>query len=147
MTDIQAAIGLVELDRYDEESLPARKKIFDTYTQKLANYSWAQLPTYITDFKVSSYHLFPLRIKGITEEQRNSIIEEIAKKEVAVNVHFKPLPLLTLYKNLGYKMADYPVSYDNYKREISLPVYYDLSAAQVDEVLSVLVAAVEKIIG
>jgi dTDP-4-amino-4,6-dideoxygalactose transaminase len=147
MTDIQAAIGLVELDRYDEESLPARKKIFDTYTQKLSKYSWAQLPTYITDFKVSSYHLFPLRIKGITEEQRNAIIEEIAKKEVAVNVHFKPLPLLTLYKNLGYKMDDYPVSYDNYKREISLPVYYDLSAAQVDEVLSVLVAAVEKVVG
>ena len=98
-------------------------------------------------YELNSFHLFPLRIKGATLEQRNSIIEEISKNEVAVNVHFKPLPLLTFYKNEGYKMDDYPVAYDNFKREISLPVYYGLSDENVKTVLSVVIAAVEKVMG
>lgn len=147
MTDIQAAVGLVELERYDSENLPRRKTIFDAYSAELSKHSWAELSPYLNDTKVSSFHLFPLRIKGATLEQRNSIIEEISKNEVAVNVHFKPLPLLTFYKNEGYKMDDYPVAYDNFKREISLPVYYGLSDDNVKTVLSVVIAAVEKVMG
>jgi len=144
MTDIQSAIGLVELERYDSETLPARKRIFDLYTQLLSSYTWAELPAYEIDTKVSSYHLFPLRIKGVNYEQRNKIIEEISKKEVAVNVHFKPLPLLTYYKNKGHKIDDFPVAYDNFSREISLPVYFGLNDEQVKTVVRVLLDAVEK---
>ncbi len=147
MTDIQAAIGLVELERYDSENLPARKRIFDAYSTELSKYKWAQLSPYFNDTKVSSFHLFPLRIKGASLAQRNEIIEEISKKEVAVNVHFKPLPLLTFYKNKGYKMEDYPVAYDNYAREISLPVYFGLSDENVQTVLGVVITAVEKVMG
>lgn len=147
MTDIQAAIGLVELQRYDSENLSARKRIFDAYSTELSKYKWAQLSPYFNDTKVSSFHLFPLRIKGASLAQRNEIIEEISKKEVAVNVHFKPLPLLTFYKNKGYKMEDYPVAYDNFAREISLPVYFGLSDENVQTVLSVVIAAVEKVMG
>jgi len=147
MTDIQAAIGLVELERYDSENLPARKRIFDAYSTELSKYKWAQLSPYFNDTKVSSFHLFPLRIKGASLAQRNEIIEEISKKEVAVNVHFKPLPLLTFYKNKGYKMEDFPVAYDNFAREISLPVYFGLSDENVQTVLSVVIAAVEKVMG
>ena len=147
MTDIQAASGWVELERYDSENLPTRKNIFDAYSVELSKHSWAELSPYLNDTKVSSFHLFPLRIKGATLEQRNSIIEEISKNEVAVNVHFKPLPLLTFYKNLGYKMEDYPVAYDNFKREISLPVYFGLSDDNVKTVLNVVIAAVEKVMG
>ena len=145
MTDIQAAIGLVELERYDSENLPARKKIFDLYFNELSKYTWAEMSPYINDTKVSSFHLFPLRIKGASLEQRNEIIAEISKNDVAVNVHFKPLPLLTLYKNLSYKMSDYPVAYDNFAREISLPVYFGLSDENVATVLKVLINAVEKV--
>jgi dTDP-4-amino-4,6-dideoxygalactose transaminase len=81
-----------------------------------------------------------LRIKGITEEKRDQLMQKIFEQEVTVNVHFIPLPMLTVYKNRGYKIEDYPVSYDNYSREISLPVYYDLTEDQVkiviDSVLS-----------
>ncbi len=146
MTDIQAAIGLVELARYDDENLPARKNIFDHYTKTLAPYEWAQLPVYETEYKITSYHLFPLRIKGITEQQRNKIIEEISKLEVAVNVHFKPVPMMSFYKNKGYDIQNYPVAYDNYKREISLPVYYGLTDKQVDTVLNAVITSVEKVL-
>ena len=145
MTDIQAAIGLVELSRYDDENLPARKNIFDHYAAKLSQYAWAQLPVYETEYKISCYHLFPLRINGINEQQRNSIIEEISKLEVAVNVHFKPVPMMSHYKNQGYDIANYPVTYDNYKREISLPVYYGLTDQQVETVLKAVITSVEKV--
>jgi dTDP-4-amino-4,6-dideoxygalactose transaminase len=146
MTDIQAAIGLVELSRYDDENLPARKHIIDRYSAKLSSYAWAEIPLYESEYKITSYHLFPLRIKGIVEAQRNSIIEEISKLNVAVNVHFKPVPMMTYYKNKGYNIADYPVAYDNYQREISLPVYYGLTDAQVETVLNAVIASVEKVL-
>ena len=146
MTDIQAAIGLVELSRYDDENLPARKHIIDRYSAKLSSYAWAEIPQYESEYKITSYHLFPLRIKGIVEAQRNSIIEEISKLNVAVNVHFKPVPMMTYYKNKGYNIADYPVAYDNYQREISLPVYFGLSDAQIETVLNAVIASVEKVV-
>lgn len=147
MTDILASLGLVELRRYDIETIPRRKRIFQQYVAFFSKKNWAQLPEFKSEKKESSYHLFMLRINNISEEQRDRIIDEIMANGVAVNVHFQPLPLLTQYKSLGYKMEDYPSSFDNYSREISLPVYFDLSDEQVNTVFETVAAAVEKTIG
>ena len=144
MTDIQASMGLVEIQRYNEDMLVKRKHILDRYASALSKYPWAQIPVYETTERQSSYHIFLLRIVGATESQRDSIIKEIFMQEVAVNEHFVPLPMMTFYKGLGYRIDDYPVAYDNFSREITLPVYYDLTDAMVDEVVRAVVRAVEK---
>ncbi len=146
MPDILAAIGLVELERYDSETLPRRKEIFHQYINHFSKNEWAQLPVFKTDNSESSYHLFLLRVKNISEQQRNKIIQLISDKDVSVNVHFKPLPLLSFYKSLGYKMEDYPIAYDNYAREISLPVYFNLSSEQVDFVSKTVIESVEQVL-
>ena len=86
-----------------------------------------------------------LRIIGINESKRNAIIQKIFAQDVAVNVHFKPLPLLSLYKNLGYNMSDYPNAFDNYSREISLPVYFDLTDEQIQTIVEATVKAVKEV--
>jgi len=143
MTDIQAAMGLVELERYDSDMLVRRKQIFDSYSEAFSRKEWAQVPVYETDEKKSSYHAYLLRIKNITESRRDQVIQKIFESGVAVNVHFIPLPMMTYYKSMGYNIEDYPVTYDNYSREISLPVYYDLSDEMVNEVITAVVNAVE----
>lgn len=145
MTDILAAIGLIEIDRY-EEDLDKRKTIFDAYASAFSNYTWAEIPPYETTVKISSYHVFALKIKGISLEQRNEIIQKIFDCDVSVNVHFKPLPLLTAYSKRGYKIADYPVALDHFSREISLPVYFDLSPEQVQTVIDAVVKSVQEVI-
>lgn len=146
MMDIQAVIGIVELERYDNDTLVKRKKIVDTYSSALAKYDWAQLPVFETADKISCYHLYPLRIKNISEDQRDQIIQEIFEQEISVNVHFIPLPMLSFYKNLGYSIQDYPVAYDNFSREITLPVYYNLTEDQIYSVISAVVKAVHKVL-
>jgi dTDP-4-amino-4,6-dideoxygalactose transaminase len=146
MTDILASIGLIELQRYDEDILVRRKHIFDRYRAAFATYNWAQLPVYESPERQSSYHVFLLRIRDLTENRRDEIIQEIFRREVAVNVHFVPLPMMTFYKGLGYRIEDYPVAYDNYSREITLPVYYDLTDGMVDEVVDAVVAAVDTVL-
>ena len=143
MTDLQAAIGIVELERYDSETQPRRKAICDRYSAAFAGDERFLVPAFEQDGRVGSYHLFMLRVARATEDQRDAIIAAIAKSEVSVNVHFIPMPMLTVYKNLGYRIADYPNTYKQYSREISLPVYFDLSDAQVDQV----VAAVKQAVG
>jgi dTDP-4-amino-4,6-dideoxygalactose transaminase len=145
MTDLQAAIGLVELDRYDE-TLGRRREIFDLYTQGFQNEDWAITPVYETEQARSSYHLYMLRIKGISEDQRDQVITKIGENQVAVNVHYIPIPMLTFYKNSGYKIEDFPIAFDNYLREITLPVYYDLTNQQVETVIKVVKEAVQKVI-
>lgn len=145
MTDLQAAIGLVELERYDD-TLAKRKSIFNQYSSALSNYEWAIIPNYISKYTETSYHLYMLRIKGIREDIRDRIIDEIGRNGVAVNVHYIPIPMLTYYKNLGYDIADYPVCYSLYENEITLPVYYNLTNEQVEIVIKTLVNAVEKFI-
>lgn len=145
MTDIQASLGLVELRNY-HETLAKRKYIFDLYANAFKTKKWAQLPIYETEEIISSYHLFPLRINGISENQRDKIIELIFEKEVSVNVHFQPLPLLSFYKKLGYKIEDYPQAYHNYSREISLPVYYDLSDENIAIVIKSVIDSVEEVL-
>jgi dTDP-4-amino-4,6-dideoxygalactose transaminase len=146
MTDIQASIGLVELQRYEEETLKRRKEIFDRYSVALSKYEWADIPVAETEEKQSSYHIYLLRLNNFVELQRDQVIKEIFDKDVSVNVHFQPLPLLTAYKSREYKMEDYPKSFDNYQREITLPLYYSLTNEQVDQVIKVVVASVENVL-
>lgn len=145
MMDIQAAIGLVELERYGNDTLIRRREIFDKYTEVLSNCGWAETPVYSTEDKESCYHVYMLRING-TEQQRDRIIEEITKRKVAVNVHFQPVPGFSFYKGLGYNVHDYPKAYENYAREISLPVYYALTNEQVETVLKAVIDSAELVL-
>ncbi len=147
MTDIMAAIGLVELNRYDDITTKAREHIYKQYDAALTKYEWAQLPEYKSADKVSCYHLYSLRIKGITEMQRDLIIKEIFDCDVSVNVHFIPVPMMSFYRSKGYDIKNYPVTFDNYSREISLPVYVDLTDDLVRLVIDAVVASVQKVIG
>ena len=146
MTDLQAAIGLVELERY-QENLDRRKVIFDAYSKGFENDSWAIQPLFENENKTSSYHLYLLRIADITEAQRDAIIHEIFEQDVSVNVHFQPLPILTAYKKRGYNMDDYPEAYAKFANEISLPVYFDLSDDNVKTVIAAVKHAVKHVLG
>ncbi len=146
MTDLQAALGLVELQRYDEDTLVKRKYICRFYSDFFKSKSWAKVPLQLSNERESSYHLFPLLIKQITEEQRDRIIAGIFNRDVSVNVHFIPVPLLSFYKNQGYRMEDYPNAYNLFSREISLPVFYDLTGEQLNIVVNAVAAAVEDVI-
>lgn len=145
MTDLQAAIGLVELDRYDNDTLIRRKAICDLYTSLFSGANWFSEPAFRDDFRESCYHLYMLRIAGITEEQRDKVIQLVAEQGISVNVHFQPLPLLTFYRNKGYQMGDYPNAWKNYACEISLPVYYDLSDDDVKRVATGIMDAVKQV--
>lgn len=145
MTDLQAAIGLVELERY-EENLERRKQIFEAYDAAFIPENWAITPVYKSDNRETCYHLYLLRIANVSEAQRDAIIQEIFEQDVAVNVHFQPLPLLTAYKERGYSIDDYPEAYLKYAAEISLPVYYNLSDEQVNTVISAVNNAVKLVL-
>ena len=145
MTDIAASIGLVELERYEHDTLIIRKKIVSNYNRLLQKYEWAVIPTLKTNERESSYHLYPLRIKNVTEHERDWIIEALALKGIAVNVHFIPVPMMSYYKGLNYNIANYPNTYRHYKAEISLPVFYDLSLSQIKAVVSALADVVKEL--
>jgi dTDP-4-amino-4,6-dideoxygalactose transaminase len=145
MTDLQAAIGLVELERYDTDTLVRRRAICYRYNEAFAKDPRFVIPTFHDGWRTSSFHLYMLRIAGATEEQRDAVITAIAQHGVSVNVHFIPLPMLSFYQGQGYAMRDYPNTYLQYSHEISLPVYYDLTDDQVDRVISVVKAAVEQV--
>lgn len=135
MPDICAAIGLSQIRIYDK-LLAKRKKVFDRYSELLGRFNWVQLPPQDNEIQTSSYHLFALRVRNITEVHRNLIIEEITKAGISVNVHFIPMPMLTLFKGLGYEIGDFPVSFNNYSREISLPIYPQLTYEQIDFIVN-----------
>ena len=146
MTDISAAIGLVELERYDNDTLIKRKSIVYNYQKAFEMDDRFELPLIETKNKTSCYHLYPLRIKGITEQQRDLIIQEIFNADVSVNVHFIPVPATSFYKSLGYDLLNYPFTYNNFSREISLPVFYDLSPEQQNTVINAVKNAVNTIL-
>jgi dTDP-4-amino-4,6-dideoxygalactose transaminase len=147
MTDIMAAIGLVELERYDNDTLAKRRKVADQYSWILSAYDWAELPVLRKENISTCYHLYPLRIKGITETQRDQIIQHIFDQDVSVNVHFIPVPMMSFYRNAGYDINNYPTTYDNFSREISLPIFYDITEDQVKQVVQAVVIAVHHVIG
>jgi dTDP-4-amino-4,6-dideoxygalactose transaminase len=146
MTDIMASMGLVELERYESLILPSRQKIVAVYTAALSKYNWAIVPSIHQDDKVSSYHLYPLGIKGISELERDLIISKIFEKQVSVNVHFIPVPMMTFYKQMGYDIANYPNTRLKYSTEISLPVYVGLTEEQILQVLAAVVSSVEEVL-
>lgn len=145
MTDIAAAIGLIEIERYDNDTLVRRKKIVDLYNSILSKDPRFVLPLHNTSSKTSCYHLYPLRIKNITESQRDAIIQEIFNHDVSVNVHFIPVPAMSFYKGLGYNLDHYPQAKDNYSREITLPLYYDLSDDNVKTVCKAVIDSLNKV--
>lgn len=129
MTDVAAAIGLKQLERYDA-MLKRRQQIIERFDAALKPLGVESLPHY-TDRHTSSGHLYICRIPGITLEQRNEIIIKMAEREIACNVHYKPLPMHTAYKNLGFDIADYPNAYAHFANEISLPLHTCLTDEQV----------------
>ncbi|WP_300358774.1 DegT/DnrJ/EryC1/StrS aminotransferase family protein [Fluviicola sp.] len=146
MTDIQAAIGLVELDRF-QENMDRRKTICLAYNDGLKNESWAILPKLKDEKRETCYHLYQLRIAGASEPQRDAIMQAIFDQDVSVNVHFQPLPILTAYKKRGYKIEDYPESWNAYANEITLPVFFDLTDEQVQIVIQAVKTAVKTVLG
>lgn len=121
MTDIAAAIGLKQLERYDG-MLARRQEIISQYNAALAPYG-LDIPTHVTESARSSGHLYLLRIPGYTEEKRNELICRLAEREVPTNVHYKPLPMMTAYQALGFSIEDYPNAYAQYCNEITLPLH------------------------
>lgn len=141
MTDIAAAIGLKQFERYPA-MLARRKDIIKIYDEALKPLGIETLNHYTEDHE-SSGHLYLTRIPGITPEVRNEIITKLAEEGVATNVHYKPLPMLTAYKNMGFDIADYPNAYAHFENEITLPLYTTLSD---DDVLYI-VEHYKKIVG
>ena len=133
MTDIMAAIGLVQLDRY-EEMLKWRHEIISRYDE-----AFKDLPVRVlnhhNDNHISSGHLYFIRINGINEEKRNEIIIKMAEKGIACNVHYKPLPMMSAYKNRGFDIKDYPHAYHQYENQITLPLYSKLTIEDVEYII------------
>ena len=134
MTDIAAAIGLAQMKRYDG-LLARRREIIGKYDEAFRPLGVMTLPHY-TDEYSSSGHLYITRVPGITEAERSEIIIKMAERGVACNVHYKPLPMHTAYKKLGFDIADYPNAYAAYANEITLPLHTCLTDEQVEYVIS-----------
>ena len=133
MTDVAAAMGLAQMKRYPE-LLQRRREIISRYDAALRPVGIETLPHY-TDRHQSSGHLYITRVPGITEQQRNEIIIKMAEQGVACNVHYKPLPMMTAYRNMGFDIADFPNAYAHYVNEITLPLHTRLTDEQVEYVL------------
>lgn len=133
MTDIMAAIGLVQMKRYPDMLL-RRKAIIERYDRALKAAGIEVLEHY-TDFHQSSGHLYITRIPNITLEQRQSIIEQMAEEGIATNVHYKPLPMMTAYKNMGFDIKNYPNAYAHFANEITLPLHTKLTNEEVDYII------------
>lgn len=135
MTDIMAGIGLGQLSRY-EDLLNYRKSIINRYDELLKDVECVEVLKHFTDYNTSSGHLYLVRLIDKDEDFRNEVITKMAEKGIATNVHYKPLPLLTAYKKLGFKIEDYPNAFDMYRNEITLPLNTLISLEQVEYVVS-----------
>lgn len=133
MTDIMAGIGLAQLGRY-EGMLARRKEIIEKYDAVFKPMGIEVLPHY-TDSHASSGHLYITRVPGITLEQRQEIIVKMAEVGIACNVHYKPLPMMTAYKNLGFDIVDYPNAYDQFVNEITLPLHTKLTDDEIEYII------------
>lgn len=133
MTDIMAAIGLAQLSRY-EGILERRKEIIGRYDAAFRKLGIGVLMHY-TDKYQSSGHLYITRIPGVGLEQRQEIIVKMAEAGIATNVHYKPLPMMTAYKNLGFDIKDYPNAYKQFENEITLPLHTKLTDEEVEYVI------------
>lgn len=133
MTDIMAAIGLVQMKRYPA-LLERRKQIIGMYDDALKGCN-VQVLNHYTDEHTSSGHLYLVRLLGKDSEYRNNVITEMAKREIACNVHYKPLPMMTAYKALGFDIKDYPNAYAQFCNEITLPLHTKLTDEMVEYII------------
>ena len=133
MTDIMAAMGLVQMKRYPDMLL-RRKAIIERYDKALKAAGIETLDHY-TDLHQSSGHLYITRVPNISTEQRQAIIEKMAEQGIATNVHYKPLPMMTAYKNLGFDIENYPHAYAHFANEITLPLHTRLTDEEVDYII------------
>ena len=133
MTDVAAAMGLAQMQRYDA-LLKRRKEIIERYDEALKPLGVQVLEHYTEEYQ-SSGHLYITRIPGITSEQRNEIITRMAEQGIVCNVHYKPLPMMTAYKNLGFDIADYPNAYRYFENEITVPLHTCLTDEMIRHVI------------
>lgn len=147
MPDVLAAIGIGQMTVYKDHTLPKRKEIFKAYNSYFMDKTWAILPPHQSDEKSSSCHLYALRIREMDESSRDETIRLLGSKGISVNVHFQPMPLLTLFKEMGYKIENYPIAHNQYKNEISLPIYPQLQKEQLEYVAKGVLEIVEKVLG
>ncbi len=133
MTDIMAGIGLAQMKRYDG-LLARRRAIIERYNEALKDCN-VQVLNHYTEESASSGHLYLVRLLGKSVEERNEVINRMAERGIACNVHYKPLPMMTAYKNLGFDIADYPNAYNQYCNEVSLPLHTRLSDEDVEYVI------------
>lgn len=134
MTDVMAGIGLAQLKRYPE-MLYRRRQIIERYNEGLKGRD-VQVLDHFGDDHSSSGHLYLVRLLGEDVEYRNAVIERMAERGIACNVHYKPLPMMTAYKNLGFDIVDYPNAYNQYHNEITLPLHTSLTDEDVQYVIS-----------
>ena len=134
MTDIMAAIGLAQFERY-QGLLKRRHEIVSYYDERLKSFN-VQLLNHWSEYQVSSKHLYLVRLLDCSLENRNEIIVKMAERGIACNVHYKPLPMMTAYKNMGVNIIDYPNAYNQYHNEITLPLHTKLSDEDVEYVIS-----------
>ena len=134
MTDVMAGIGLAQLKRYPE-MLYRRRQIIERYNEGLKGRN-VQVLDHFGDDHSSSGHLYLVRLLGEDVEYRNAVIERMAERGIACNVHYKPLPMMTAYKNLGFDIVDYPNAYNQYHNEITLPLHTSLTNEDVEYVIS-----------
>ena len=134
MTDVMAGIGLAQLKRYPE-MLYRRRQIIERYNEGLRGCD-VQVLDHFGDDHSSSGHLYLVRLLGEDVEYRNDVIERMAERGIACNVHYKPLPMMTAYKNLGFDIVDYPNAYNQYHNEITLPLHTSLTNEDVEYVIS-----------
>lgn len=144
MTDIMGAIGLAQLERYNG-LLEHRKNIIKKYDEAFLDIKNIQVLKHYSEKRESSGHLYLIRIIGISEDKRNLIIDEMAKRGIATNVHYKPLPMLTAYIKLGFNIKDYSNAFDMYKNEITLPLNTTLSLKEVEYIVKSLKEIIENI--
>lgn len=142
MADINAALGLSQLKRY-ESILARRREIYELYSSIFHSDIYEIIPV-IGKNQKGSAHLFQLRIKGMTEEQRNNVICKMADNKIAVNVHYKPLPMMTAFKNDGFRIDDYPNAYTQYANEITLPLHMKLANEDVEYISENLIRAMHE---
>ena len=133
MTDIMAAIGLVQMKRYPD-LLARRRQIIERFDAAFKPLGIEVLNHYTHDH-ISSGHLYITRIPGITSEQRQNIIVAMAERGIATNVHYKPLPMMTAYKNLGFDIKDFPNAYVRFANEITLPLHTRLTDEEIDYII------------
>lgn len=141
MTDVMAGIGLAQFKRYPE-MLKRRQEIIERYNAALSDYNVQVLNHYDADH-ASSGHLYLVRLLDKDTEHRNHVIEQMAERGIACNVHYKPLPMMTAYKNLGFDIADYPNAFAQYANEVTLPLHTRLSDEDIDYIINNLIEIIK----